>query len=110
MKSVFGILFVLSCLYFIANTCSPAFAQSPVAAASPFAPTNAPAVVAPAAAPAVSGTLIATLLAAVACLNVALSAAQQIFSALSKNEPSWLTSVSKIVLAVSKYLGSNPNV
>ena len=63
----------------------------------------------PAAAPLVSGKLIAILLSAVVCLNIALSAVQQVFSALSQTEPGWLQTLSSFVLSVAKYLGSNPD-
>lgn len=69
-------------------------------------PTPAPAV----ATPFLSASMIALIVAIVASLNVALSAIQQIFSNFAKQEPSWLTSFSKIVLNVAKYLGSNPSV
>ena len=56
-----------------------------------------------------SPSTVAGIISLVLCLNVALSAIQQMFSNLSKQEPSWLTDVSGIVLKIAKYLGSNPN-
>ena len=68
--------------------------------------TSAPA----SAAPAVTAGFIGILVAIIAGLNVLLSAVQQIFSNLAKTEPGWLQSTSSVILSVSKYLGSNPNV
>src|ERR1700679_1642918 len=114
MKSVLPFLTLLLVLTVLNVFVLPAIAQvpspSPVASASPASVVSpAPAVVAPASAPSKS-SLIGVIVAAVACLNVGLSALQQIFSKLSKSEPGWLKSLSVGLLAVAKYLGSNPNV
>jgi hypothetical protein len=53
-------------------------------------------------------SLMATVAAAVVCVNSVLSAIQVLFTALSKTEPGWLQSVSKFLLSVSQFLGSNP--
>jgi hypothetical protein len=55
-----------------------------------------------------NSNLIAEIIVIVGCLNILLSAVQQIFAKLSQQEPSWLVSVSKVVLSVVQYLGSNP--
>jgi hypothetical protein len=95
-----------------------AFAQNPNAAspgssvvgaaAQPVVAVPAPAAVLQSAP--VSVGFVGIIIAIVAGLNVLLSSVQQIFSGLSKSEPGWLQSISSIVLAVAKYLGSNPNV
>ena len=94
-----------------------AFAQSsPVAspAASAVASAAQPAVVAVVAAPSapaapVSAGLIGILIAVVLGLNAVLSSLQKIFGAMAQSEPGWLQSLSSIVLAVAKFLGSNPD-
>ena len=53
-------------------------------------------------------SLMVTVGAVVVCVNSILSAIQILFTALSKQEPSWLTSMCKFVLSVSQFLGSNP--
>jgi hypothetical protein len=88
---------------------------APAAVVAPAAAVVAPvaaAVVsaAPAASSFLSAGFIALVISIVACLNIALSAVQQMFSSLSKSEPGWLQSVSSVVLAVAKFLGSNPSV
>jgi hypothetical protein len=83
-------------------------AQS-VPVATPIA-SAVPAVIAPAVSSGLtSATFIGVVVAIVAGLNVLLSSVQQIFSSLSKAEPGWLSSISSVILAVAKYLGSNPN-
>ena len=123
MKSVTSLLFVfLISAFFHPCTVSaqavpakpaPAVVSIPVPApvVTPTpAPTPASAVAAPAATPNLSGGFIAIVLGIIGCANIVLSAVQQIFSKLSKSEPGWLQTVSSVVLAVTKYLGSNPNV
>lgn len=83
-----------------------AFAQSSPA----VAPVAAVVAVAAPAAPVVSGGLIAIVGAIVIGLNLLLSSIQKVFSTMAKTEPGWLQSLSAIVLAVAKFLGSNPSV
>lgn len=115
-------LLILSSLVLVlAFYLSPVFAQvvdaspvaSPVAAAAAQtiqAAQRVPVVAPQAQQVLVGGGLIAMIVLIVSCLNIILSAVQQIFAKLSKAEPGWLQSVSSVVLAVAKYLGSNPNV
>lgn len=85
-----------------------AFGQNPATSASPASA----AIAAPTTTPVASATpaLVGVVVAIVAGLNVLLSSVQTIFSALSKSEPGWLTSVSGFILSIAKFLGSNPNV
>lgn len=92
-------------LYAFAQSSPVAVPVTPAPVAAASGPVVAPAVNAP-----VSASFIGIVIAIVAGLNVLLSSLQQIFSALSKSEPGWLQSVSKVVLFVAKYLGSNPDV
>ena len=57
-----------------------------------------------------SPAIIAGIVSIVLCLNIALSAAQQIFTQLGKQEPSAMTSVSSMIAKVATYLGSNPQL
>lgn len=51
---------------------------------------------------------IGTIGAIVICLNIILSAVQQVFTKLSLKEPGWLQSTSSFMLKVVQYMGSNP--
>jgi hypothetical protein len=54
------------------------------------------------------GGFVAAVLLVVGCLNVVLSAVQQVLAKLSVQEPGWLTTVSTALLKVAQWLGSNP--
>lgn len=51
--------------------------------------------------------LIAQVVLVIGCLNILLSAIQQIFAKLSQAEPDWLQKVSTVILKVVQYVGSN---
>lgn len=53
---------------------------------------------------------ITMLMSIVVCLNLLLSAVQQIFHTLSKSEPGWLQTLSVVILNITKYLSANPDV
>lgn len=102
MKNFLMIALALSCLFVIkafADTPAP----TPVAAATTVTATPTPS------APSTGG-LLAMVLAAVAVMNIALTAVQKIFAALGKGEPGILVTISKVVLAVATWIGSNPDL
>lgn len=66
--------------------------------------------VAPSAPSLLSPAMIAIVAGIVMSLNTVLSSMQVLFAQWAKQEPGWLQSVSKFVLSVSKFLGSNPSV
>lgn len=53
------------------------------------------------------GGLVVTVLLVLGVINVVLSAAQQILVKLAVAEPSWLTSVSNVLLKIVQYLSAN---
>lgn len=55
-----------------------------------------------------NASLLLQISAGVVFVNSLLAALQILFSALAKQEPGWLTSVSKLLLSVAQVLGSNP--
>jgi hypothetical protein len=107
LSLLFVFAFTLGCFEVLADT-APAASPAAVAVAAPQA-APAPVVVAPSLGSPVSAGFIGLILAILACANIVLSAVQQVFAKLSKTEPGWLQSVSSIVLAIAKYLGSNPD-
>lgn len=60
--------------------------------------------------PLISATLIASVCSIVVCLNIALSAVQQIFAKLAKTEPGALQQISSVVSKIAQYIGSNPSL
>jgi hypothetical protein len=108
---VFALMFLGISLYSFADVASPAAAPAVVQSLSQALAPAAPVVVAP---PPASGGmslgLIGILAAVVVALNSVLSAVQKLFGSLAKSEPGWLQAVSKVVLEVAKFLGSNPSV
>lgn len=101
MRLIVSIILLMLSVVVMAQTSPP-----PVTSGTPVA------VVAttPATTSFLSAGFVALIVSIVACLNIALSAVQQGFSALSKTEPGWLQTISKLVLGIAKYVGSNPNV
>lgn len=53
------------------------------------------------------GGIVASVLLVVGILNVVLSAAQQILVKLAIAEPSWITTVSNVLLKIVQYLSAN---
>lgn len=60
--------------------------------------------------PLISAALIASVCSIVVCLNIALSAVQQIFAKLAKTEPGALQQISSVVAKIAQYIGSNPSL
>ena len=80
------------------------------ASAQVAAPVVAPVVPAAPAFNLFSVSTLASIALIISCLNIVLSAIQEIFAKLAKSEPGWLQSLSAIVLKIAQYLGSNPKI
>jgi len=82
-----------------------------IAALAQVVPTPVPVVPAPAPVTGISlSTISAIVVPLIMCLNIALSAVQQIFAKLAKSEPGVVQQISSVVAKIAQYLGSNPSL